>query len=98
MYLTQPEPGKNILQNEVPSDFVFILKMRKNPRNMIRTCDNILLTPIMVPPSQQLQLPSLRKNLNLVAGLCFVWTPGIENEVDNTASQLASQLADLAPR
>ena len=31
MYLTQPERAKNILQNEVPSDFAFILKMRNNP-------------------------------------------------------------------
>ena len=29
MYLTQPERAKNILQNEVPSDFVFILKIIK---------------------------------------------------------------------
>ena len=34
IYLTEPERAKNIiLQNEVASDFVFILKMRKNPRN-----------------------------------------------------------------
>ena len=33
MYLTRPERAKNILQNDVASDFVFILKMTKNPRN-----------------------------------------------------------------
>ena len=29
VYLTRSERAKNILQNEVASDFVFILKMRK---------------------------------------------------------------------
>ena len=33
IYLIRPKRAKNILQNEVASDFVFILKMRKNPRN-----------------------------------------------------------------
>ena len=37
MYLTQPERAKNILQNEVPSDFVFILKIIKNPQKMTVT-------------------------------------------------------------
>ena len=53
MYLTRLERAKNILQNEVASDFVFILKMRKNPLNFgskkmtmtgqIRTCESIFL-------------------------------------------------------
>ena len=34
MYLTRQKCAKNILQNEVASDFVFILKMGKNPRNV----------------------------------------------------------------
>ena len=58
MYLTQPERGKNILQNEVPSDFVFILKIIKNPQKMTVTGRN----------RERLQLPSFRESLNLVAG------------------------------
>ena len=44
--------------------------------------------------NRELQLPSFRESLNLVAGFCLVLGPEIGNEVDNTASQLA----DLAPR
>ena len=35
---------------------------------------------------------------NLVPGFCFAWSQEIGNEVDNSASWLASQLADLPPR
>ena len=57
MYLTQPEHAKNILQNEVLSDFVFIVKMRKNLWKMtvigrIRTCENILLTRCRASPTR----------------------------------------------
>ena len=39
MYLIGPERAKNIFENEVASDFVFILKMRKNPQNFgSQTC------------------------------------------------------------
>ena len=48
--------------------------------------------------NRELQLPSFRESVNLVAGFCLVWGPEIGNEVDNSASWLASQLADLAPR
>ena len=76
MYLTQLECAKNILQNEVPSDFLFILKTIKNPQK--------------ITESRTITAAIFQKSLNLVAGFCLVWIPEIGNEVDNSASQSVS--------
>ena len=75
MYLTQPERAKNILQNEVTSHFVFILKMTK--KSTENDSDR--------PESRTITAAMFQKSLNLVAGFCLVWVPEIGNEVDNSA-------------
>ena len=82
MYLTQPERAKNILQNEVPPDFVFILKMMHDKKSTENDSD--------WPESRTITAAIFQKSLNLVAGFCLAWVPEIGNEVDNLASQSVS--------
>ena len=103
VYLTQPERAKNILQNEVASDFVFILKMREihgtsDVIGLIRThmCMRAFFKFVVDKFNQHTQgndwqqLPSFRKSLSLVAGFCEAWVQETGNEVDNPYGQPAS--------
>ena len=76
MYPTQPERAKNILQNEVPSDFVSYLENDK------KSTENDSASP----ESRMITAAIFQKSLNLVAGFCLVWVLEIGNEVGNSAS------------
>ena len=76
MYLTQPESAKNILQNEMPSDFVFYLENdKKSTENDIDWLESRMITAAIFQKKSQPR-----------CGVLPCLSSEIGNEVDNSAS------------